>query len=373
LAIKDVRHRGGTHYLYRVRTIPAGRPDFSLALSADRVQLPQDGRAVLQVDVTRAGYNGAIKLSVAGGNATVTPTEVPAGVTKALVTLSLAAGATAPPFGAWQIVGEAAELNPPLRKVATIPPDARLTMIPGYRETLTASIRPPTGLNLALGNLPASLYRGVEVDLPLTLAAGGSPAAKSVRLSVLSTEAERPNDPKDPNKGKKPRVDVGLFQSLDADGQPGALRLNVPTDVAEGSIEFVVQAEVVENPFAEPVLGTLYSTPFRLPVQTAVALQPAANTLNLVGNGPTKFTGTVKRTAGFTGPVEVMLLNFPAGYAAPKVTVAPDQENFELTITAPAVTAAAEIPNIVLRVTSAGGTPLLADLPIGTKVAPAAK
>jgi hypothetical protein len=151
------------------------------------------------------------------------------------------------------------------------------------------------------------------------------------------------------------------------------LRVNVPTDVAEGSIDFVIKGEVVENPYAQAVLGTLYSVPFRLPVQNAIALQPAANALNLVGGAPMKFAGTVKRTAGFTGPVEVLLVGFPAGYTAPKVILPPDQENFELVVTAPAVTAAADVPNITLRATSANGTPLLGDMPIGTKVAPPAK
>ena len=78
---------------------------------------------------------------------------------------------------------------------------------------------------------------------------------------------------------------------------------------------------------------------------------------------------SIKRTARFTGAVDVALLNLPAGYAAPKVTVAPDQEQFEIVVSVPAVTAAADLPNIQFRVTTPSGSLLQRDTAMPTKVA----
>jgi hypothetical protein len=148
------------------------------------------------------------------------------------------------------------------------------------------------------------------------------------------------------------------------------LRVTVPLEVVEGQIDCVVRAEFVPHAYSDKVLATVYSTPFRLPVQNAVSVQLAANNLALTGNAQTKFTGTVKRTARFTGAVDVSLVNLPAGYTAPKVTVPADQEPFEIVVSAPAVTAAADLPNIQFRVTSPLGSLMQKDVAVPTKVMP---
>ena len=96
----------------------------------------------------------------------------------------------------------------------------------------------------------------------------------------------------------------------------------------------------------------------------------AATALTVSSKAETKFAGTLKRAAGFTEPVEVSLVNLPAGYMAPKVAVSPDQEQFEVVVTAPEITAAADIPNVQFRVTSIAGSMLLADMPVATKATP---
>jgi hypothetical protein len=127
---------------------------------------------------------------------------------------------------------------------------------------------------------------------------------------------------------------------------------------------------VVPQSFSDQVLASAYSRPFRLAVQPAVALQPVSNSLMLTSKGETKLTGKLQRTAGFTQPVDLTLVNLPAGYSAPKIAIAADQDQFEIVVTAPEVAAAADLPNIALRVTAPNGKPLLGDLPIATKVTP---
>jgi hypothetical protein len=195
-----------------------------------------------------------------------------------------------------------------------------------------------------------------------------------VRLTLLTTEAPRTQpDPTDPAKQRQ--IPLPLLRSLPeqtlAAGESAArLRVAVPLEVVEGQIDAVVRADFLPQPLSDKSLASAYSHPFRLPVQNAVSVQLAAPNLALTGNAQTKFTGAVKRTARFAAPVEVSLLNFPAGYSAPKAIIAPDQEQFEIVVSAPAVTAAADLPNIQFRVATPAGSLLQRDAPVPTKVTP---
>jgi hypothetical protein len=219
--------------------------------------------------------------------------------------------------------------------------------------------------------LPAAIYRGADLTLPLQLKVAEQGKAKTARLTLMSTEVPRQNNPNDPNQGQKPRVDGGINQTVEAGNPAEGLKITVPLDIADPSIDFVIKAELVEHPFAQNVFATMYSKPFRLPVQNALAaVQPAANNLALVSATPLKFTGTIKRTAGFNGPVSLQIMNLPAGSTVNSVVVPAGQEAFELTVTPPAVTAVMDVANVVLRVVSETGKALQADVPLPTKIMP---
>jgi hypothetical protein len=373
LAVKDLRARGGANFRYRVRVVPAGQPDFSLTVSSDRLQLPQDGSAVAQLDVNRVGYNGVIKLSLLGdAQLSISPTEIPAGINKTWITLTRQ-GAAVPvgTFSGVQIVGDASELTPVQRSVATVPADARLILLPSDRTLVAGGLTGPIQAALELGALPAAIYRGADLTLPLQLKVAEQGKAKTARLTLMSTEVPRQNNPADPNQGQKPRVDGGINQTVEAGSSAEGLKITVPLDIADANIDFVIKAELVEHPFAQNVFATTYSKPFRLPVQNALAaVQPAANNLALVSATPFKLTGTIKRTAGFAGPVSVQIANLPAGSTVNTIVVPAGQEAFELTVTPPAVTAVTDVANVVLRLVSENGKTLHADVALPTKIMP---
>ena len=372
LAIRDLRARGGASFRYRLRIMPAGQPDFSLTVAADRIQLPIDGAAVTQIDVNRAGYNGVVKLSLIGDSQlSLSPTEIPAGINQAWVTLMRSGQATsAESLLGVRIVGEAAELAPPLRRVASIAPDARHTLLSEARTLLGVGVTPAIGATLELGTLPAAIYRGVDFTVPLQFKGTAAAKAKTARLTLMSTEVPRLVNPAAPNQGQKPLVDGGVNQTIEMSETTGGLKISVPTDLADGTIDFVIKAELVEHPFAQNVVATTYSKPFRLPVQNAAKVDLAMANLALKSGAAAKFAGTVKRTAGFVGPVVVQVVNLPAGTNGANITVPAAQEAFELNVTPPAVTAAMDVPNVVLRVTSESGKPLQADVPLPTRIMP---
>ncbi|MDB5390795.1 MAG: hypothetical protein JWM11_6441, partial [Planctomycetaceae bacterium] len=373
LAVRDLRARGGANFRYRVKVVPAGQPDFTMTVSSDRVQLAQDGAAVAQLDVTRAGYNGAIKLSILGDpQVVISPTDIPAGSNKTWITL-IRQGAAVPAgsMANLRIQGESVELNPALRRIATVPADPRLILLPSERTLVAAGLTGAAGTSIELGAMPSSIYRGVDFALPLQLKVSDLAKAKTARLTLLSTEAPRPNNPADANQGQKPRVDGGIGQTIETGETGSVLKIAVPTDIAEATLDFVIKAELVEHPFAQNVFATTYSKPFRLSVQNAVTIQLAAPNLALTSAVPAKFTGTLKRTAGFAGPISVQILNLPAGSTVPTVAVAPGQETFELLVTPPAVTAAMDVPNVVFRVISETGKTVQPDVVLPTKIMPA--
>ncbi|MDB5335280.1 MAG: hypothetical protein JWN70_899, partial [Planctomycetaceae bacterium] len=273
-----------------------------------------------------------------------------------------------------RIVGESVDANPPLSRIAQIPADPRLNLLPNDRVTLAAGLTSPVGTGLELGALPPAIFKGADFTIPLKLKLATNPLTKIARVTLLSTEAVRKVNPADPSKGDLPRVDGGANQTIDADDPQAALRIAVPTDVAEPGIDFVIKAELVEHTFSQNTVATIYSTPFRLPIQSAVTVQLAANNLMVTGGVAAKFTGTIKRTPGFKGAVSVQILNLPAGSTVPPVTVPPDQEAFELTVTPAMVAAAMDIPNVVFRAVAVDGNkPLQADVPLATKISPQAQ
>jgi len=218
--------------------------------------------------------------------------------------------------------------------------DNHLALVPGARSDLTAAVTGHAAMSLELGGLPPAWFRGVEPEIPVTLKIQNPDLARhTVRLTLLTTETARTQpDPADPAKQRQ--IPVPLLRSLPEQILPpgettGLLRVIVPLEVIEGHIDCVVRAEILPHAFSDKALASAYSRPFRLVVQNAVAVQLGANSLALTGNAQTKFSGVVKRTVGFTGAVDVSLLNLPAGYTAPKVTIAPDQENFEIVVSAP--------------------------------------
>ncbi len=95
-----------------------------------------------------------------------------------------------------------------------------------------------------------------------------------MRLSLVSTETGRPVAPN--KKRFKPLVAALPDQAMPLASAKGTLKVAVPADVAEPTIEFVVKADVVRHPYAAGVLATTYSEPFQVTVKDKPAPAPPA-------------------------------------------------------------------------------------------------
>lgn len=377
LAVRDLNGRGGASHVYRLRVLPAGQPDFNLSVNSNQLLLPREGNAVLQVSVDRAGYDGPIRLSVIGAEkVSLSPEEIPEGVTKTFIVVSADEGAAAnAPSLSLRLLAESTGLNPPIRRIASGPVNNRLSLIPGYRGEIAARLSAPSQGQIELAGKPEALLRGTDLSIPVVLKSDDEAlVTNAVRLTLMTTEAPRMQiDPSDRQRRRRVAAQVVSSlpeQYLAAGETAGELRVTVPAGVAEKSLSCIVRADFVPQAFSDKVLATVYSQPFQLPVRNSVTLQPAAPMLNLTGNGETKLTWKLKRARGFNEPVALEFLNLPVGYKAEKVTVPGDQESFEVAVTSPAVAAVVALKNITLRVTGGNGQALLNDIAVPVNVNP---
>lgn len=379
VAVRDLHQRGGAHFLYRLRIEPADLPKFSLALVTQQLAIPEDGTAVVELQVQRSGYHGPLSLRVLGDERiSIAPAQIPArdksqasATEKVFATLSRRGGDGAIGLKELRILATTEGLKHDLRVAAKLP---ERSAVPGFEDVLPVAVVPPTDFAIDVAETPKTLVKALDASIGVKVHRSRSAQGQVVRLTLLSTEAPRPNNRRAPNQGNKPLVSALPNQVIAEGVSSGTMALKVPADVAARSIDFVIQADLVPHAFSNAVLATAYSKPFRLPVRNAVTVKLDAEPVKLISDQENVVRGTVKRAAGFRGGVDIQIV-IPgnlAGYESKKVTVPPDQEKFELVIKAGKEGENRRLPRTVLRVTETGGGPLLPDRNLRVDVAPKA-
>ena len=368
--VRDLFGRGSPRSFYRLVVEPAGKPTYSLMLNTPTINLPEDGSAMMELQVARAGYAGPIRLTVAGDNSViVSPNEIPANmqgkVLLRLIRTGKPAEGVAPLL---RIVGESVGVEPAIKSTAKLLTGA---VAPTFIDTMAVGTTPSSGLSLDLQQLPMVLYRGLPLDIPLTIKrqAGQPSSTVPVKISLESTEPIRKRDNNNPAAGNFPVVSAAPKMILPGEPEQSSVRLTVPVEVAEPVIDFVVKAEATPHAYSERILATAYSQPFRAEIKSAVAPKVDDATLAVAAESDHKLTGALQRVAGFTGPVEVTVVGLPAGYTVQAATIAGDQDKFAITIMAPKVAAETPVANVKLKITSAGIL-LVAEIPVNVKVVP---
>lgn len=368
--VRDLFGQGDARSLYRLVIEPADQPRFSLMLNSPTANLPEDGSAIIEAQITRAGYAGLIRLSVLGDAAvSVSPDEIPANFQGKVLLRLVRSGkpeGTAPAL--LRLVGESVGIEPPVRRTARLQTGV---VAPTFTDMMAVGTTAPAGLSIELLVRPAVLFRGAAQELRLDIKRNAAQPAASlpVRLTLDSTEPVRRRDPNNPAAGTFPVVAIGPRIVLPSETEPATVSMTIPLEVTEPTINFVIKAEATPHAYSDRILATAYSQPFRADIKNAVAPKVDDATLAVVGETDHKVTGVLQRTSGFTGPVEVTLTGLPAGYTVQPANVAPDQDKFELVVRAPKVTAETAVPNVKLRVTSAGSL-LVVEMPVNLKVVP---
>ncbi len=373
VGVKDLQERGGKHFSYYVKIAPVNAPDFSLSINAESLTLPEDGTAVLQLSLTRKNYIGPIQLRVAGDDAvSIIPATIPkdTGNQTFFVTLSHKADKTVNGFRGLTLIAESVGLDEELIRTATITPAAGVHTLPGFESLLSTTITSKASLEVLTENLPKALFKGVPANVDIQVKhqteAGSTPA---VRLSLLTTEPVRKVDPKDPKKGNKPKIRSQAGQAIAGGKTTGRLRIAVPVDVAVKEIDAVIKAELVPHAYSGKVTGTVYSFPFKLPVQTAAVVKVDPKTLSLKSTKPHTVKGTIQRAKGFEESLTITLNGLPKGYQTTEATVPAKSTSFEIPIM-PTKEKAAKTIKANLSIHTGKGNPILPNMPVELKIAP---
>ena len=360
VALTDLQKRGGSTFVYRVSVQDLGRPDFQLALSTDRVNIPADAGQLIEVRVNRQGYQGAIELTVVGlpAGVEVTSKMIAAGSRRGLVKIT--AGDAKPVHGLISIRGRATDVDPPLWRTAELAENPISKLQPWLRGELAVAVGPPTPISLSWQIAdPQVLLRGMPltVQAQLTRREG---VQGDVRLRLQTTQIM----PR--KKVKKDKKDV-MVDDLDrairlantpllsGDTKQAELQLLVPTDLADRDWGLTLVAELLsadKKTVVQSVPAEVFSVQTRSPL--TVELASEAKIEAKAGDGETgRFAGKIVRASGFDHPVTVTLAALPKEYPAPKVVVAGDKDEFSLSVRFPYGTKAGELKNVKLFATAA--------------------
>jgi hypothetical protein len=344
LAIKDLLGRGGSDYVYRIVIREVGRPDFSLSLASDRINVPAGGTQVVPVQVARMNYNGPIELALAAqpSELQVQGNVIAPGATIGLLTVS--AQNVSPQAGLTQLVGRATETQPAAVRGATFGDVPGSRYQPRIRGELGVAITRPSPVSIAW--LPGDndqLYLGGKLPARVQLTRTEGTKGK-VRLRLLTsfpTPKKAVMEGKQKQKQEKTVDD--LERSLRLEGDPTfgpdqkevTVNILVPADLPRKPWDLVLVAELlsadgknVVSSLAAPVRTLSPVSPFTL------ALSGPNSAEGRAGTGDSgKLAGKISRSPGYTQGIVVTLDGLPKGQSPPQVLVPGDKSEFELPLT----------------------------------------
>lgn len=378
VTVRDLHGLGGNDFPYRLEIAPGEQPGFTLALREERVLIPRDGLATVRLDVNRQGYAGAIAITAEGApHLEVRPAEIPAEAVSVLLQLKVRTGSPDVPLQSLRITGESRDMATPLRRVATLQTGSRLSLVTNSRYELPVAVLPATGFDISVKTPPTQWYRGIPAEIPLSVDTAKLPTGiQAFVLTLVSTEPPR-NRTLNPIRGTFPFVKstgtkpLPVRTKVSDREQPvttAVVQLQVPEDGTDREFDCAIRADLLSNAGDLRPLATTFTRSFHVKVSAAATIKYAANALVLVSGSPVKFTGEVHRHPDYKETIEASLTGLAADYLAPKVTIPPDQDHFEIIVTAPKVTAGGEILNINFVLKDRQGRRLQPDLLLPARI-----
>ncbi|MES1213380.1 MAG: hypothetical protein ABUL64_02230 [Singulisphaera sp.] len=358
-AIRDLQKRGGPAYVYRLAVQPADRPDFSLTLLNDRVQVPAGGVEIVRVRADRNGYQGAIKLGISGSpsEVRVANDEIPAGATEALVTLSAQGGSAQ---GITKVTGTATDPNLGIARTALGPDSPGAKSQPWLRSELAVATTGAGSLTVAWEAESAGAALPLGSRVPAKVKISRAPfAGGAVRLALVTSQIA---PKKEVTKNNQKQQEDDVERTLRFDGTP-----TIAPDQAELVATILVPGDLPNIPYDLAIRAELLAADGKTVAASAVtparrlttvqplrlALTGEAKVVAKAGSGETgRVTGKVERLADFPYPVTVALAGLPAEYLSPTVEVPAGAIDFSLPVSFPFNSPQGELPNVTVVATA---------------------
>jgi hypothetical protein len=364
LAIEDRYGLGGEQYAYRLELSPAVA-DFDLIVQPGLPSNPRDPKAVQQqaqvlndfsgagvgalsmdrggtgtllVRAFRNGYNGPIAISVEGlpEGVQASPATIAAGQND--TTLNLIADFDVPSSAAWlrvvgrgQIDGGVQGPAVSLARLAQHPVVCSALPIGGaavYETPAVALGISQQGAELALrGMLASQLTPGGSVPLRLAIKRREGYAGE-VAIALLNL----------------PTGLTGASATIAADRNEAEVQLVAGPDLAPGKHLLLIEGTLKIADRKEPIKAEF---PLEFEAFPPVALELAAQQLDVPLGGSAKVQLQLHRYGSFVVPIELTLSQLPRGLSASETAIPADAERFELTIQAADGATASPIRRII--------------------------
>lgn len=356
LMVEDLHHRGGPDHAYRIVVEPYS-PGFTLAVEADKFDVPQGGVFVAKVTSARRDYNGPITLSIAGAGDgfTLANNVIPEGQNEVVMSVTAPAGLAPGPVRLINIVGQA--------KIGEADFTANASTLTPLRALLGALAYPPADLDGSIG-------LGVGPVFPDFFQLAADPVifpqvAGAASFPVKATKLNGFDDPITLAVDGLPAGVTATVAPIEKGQAEVAVQLAGPGALAEGDYPFrVIGSATFQN---QPRQVVLDSVLLRVVKPLEVTAAPAGP---VTGGATQKIKITLTRHAGATGAVTVRFKDLPAGVTAPaELTIAEGANEVEadLTAAAGAPPGAASV-KLVAGTTINGRTVTVESLPVAFEV-----
>jgi hypothetical protein len=309
-------------------------PTFELALTQDRLDIPQGQLALLPLQhLTRLGFGGPIEVSVVG----------PAGLSGAV---TVPENAQSPPAAAGQPEPPAAALLP-VRAAVDLAPGpyeikVRARAMIDRKEFVTfASTRPAVSRDLGNLAVPPRVWQrsvgvGVTPKPPFTLTAKWDrPEAVrglTTKLIVTATRDAGFDGDIALSLNDLPANVTATSQKLAKDHNEATIDLQLKEQAPLGTFAFSVvgRSQHQGHEYAAIVL------PPPLVVALPFELTATPNPLTMTAGETAKLTLRARRRGGYDGAVTLEFRNLPANVTVPKASIAKGQDQVEVELTAAA-------------------------------------
>jgi hypothetical protein len=369
LMVEHLHYWGGPEETYRLLIQPY-QPGFTLAVAADRVEVPRGAAGVLTVQATRRDYAGPIDLTATGPGGLTGKGQIPAGQTAGLLAISAPADAA---VGGQPLVilGQATINNQPVTVRATglalvvqamnglaFPPrnyGADLAVgvqaAPPFR--LTAQLKYPEGVRGLGVPVTVTVARDTGFDEEITLTAVTAPPAQGQQPVIPPATVKIPKGQTQATLELKPAANAppgvqvfAIKATAKAGGQdhgPSTPLIPLPL-----TLPFELQVDARGGQVAPPGLpakkgpGVFHLADLLCGAPRPVAFGPLDLSCLEGHLGRHVLKVTAVRKGGYAGPITLEVRNLPPGVTAAKATIEANQTSADVVLTTAPGTAAAE-------------------------------
>lgn len=352
LAVEELTGRGGPDSVYRIEVQPYAEP-FTLATSADVVNIPQGGAAFLTVTANRGIFKGPITLALEGAppGITAAPSQIDVNQTQGVLVLRAAPQIAGGTIHSVKVVGQT--MQDGQVRVATA------TVIDALKVALNG-LQPPPNLAsaFAVGVSAAPSFTVKSEQLELTL--GKNLSATGRILAVRTPDAtEEIALALVPAKRTIPQALNVSLKPIGKGAQDVAYTISADDTLAIGDYTVVVSGTVKKGDVAttQPVL-----TPVLVKIREPFALQGKLVAAKSPQGSALRVKVTVNRNPAFRGAVALSVSKLPAGVTVAPVSIPADKTEGELVLSAAMPSAWANVKSIVIQGTGSGdkGKPVTA-------------